>query len=615
MKKKILSLFMVMALACSMMVTSLAADAYSYAYVEIGAAEVDGTLEVGDTVKIPMYVQGLEEGQYASGFCFYYKAVGSLELVDLELGELEEDWFSGYNDVAGATYTLNGNTYDSVTSWSAVRGFFNAINGSYTSDPASSVSENGALLLYFVCEVTEEIGYSDATSGVEVTYVSMAGSSSTDILNSTDGTTNNDDTEAVSYPTDENGNTYYGLMTPDEPIDYTGMYTLVATASEETVVLDQTFTVEISVESTESFSFAEYMLSYDPALFTLVDADVNEVVSSTEDTYHDLYLDGSKEGTAGGTVIATYTFKAIAQDANNVTGSFTLDDDTAFVESYSTSVSGASIVVETTDDSVTIVYSDALSADAYADYTDAYGNAQKGVAIPADGELEIEYTGEAATVYVKTNDDDAIITYYVNGVKVDGEPELTEQGTYVVTYTVEKKGYETVSETVTLIINAPSFVWEYQEYVGGYNIVLVYSNVVFSTDEKDASYTYDGIQMYDVSEAGYLYNDTVEYGYVYALVVDGYDDDEVQIIPVKDSIIYSETEAPAVTYSENVNNDSEGVVDARDIVATQGVYNADSAYMTIAMMEVQLLADVNHSKDVTTADVNSVKSVYLGTDE
>lgn len=90
--------------------------------------------------------------------------------------------------------------------------------------------------------------------------------------------------------------------------------------------------------------------------------------------------------------------------------------------------------------------------------------------------------------------------------------------TYVIsaTYDTANANYNVTVEPGTLtILAATQEVEIIPDYVSGYSLVLVYT-------ESNATYTYNGQAMYDVTSAGYAPGESASYsGKVYALVVAG----------------------------------------------------------------------------------------------
>ena len=133
----------------------------------------------------------------------------------------------------------------------------------------------------------------------------------------------------------------------------------------------------------------------------------------------------------------------------------------------------------------------------------------------------------------------------------------------------------------------------------GYSLVLVYT-------DGNATFTYDGTAMYDVTTAGYKYkteeNETTSYAHVYALVVAG----KAEEAKVAAGI----TPVAGTLKCNDLDVNKSGSVDLRDAVAVVAVYNANETYMT-KYMSIVLEADVNHDKHVNATDFGMIKAEYL----
>ena len=203
------------------------------------------------------------------------------------------------------------------------------------------------------------------------------------------------------------------------------------------------------------------------------------------------------------------------------------------------------------------------------------------------GDADPAFTG---TVTGLVNESDlGTITYTRKAGETVGEYAITAK------YTANSN-YDVTVVTGTLTIKNPTYVVEITEdYVTGYSLVLVYTN-------DKATFTYDGNTMYNVTSAGYKYNNADEYSHVYALVVKGNasaDQVAAGTTPVTDTLNCSDLDV-----------NKSGSVDLRDAVAVVAVYNANETYMT-KYMAIVLEADVNHDKHVTSDDFSLIKAEYL----
>lgn len=226
------------------------------------------------------------------------------------------------------------------------------------------------------------------------------------------------------------------------------------------------------------------------------------------------------------------------------------------------------------------------------------------------GHNTITITKKAVTIKIEAaskfiGDADPVFGAAVEGLVVsDDLGKITlerEPGEAAGKYEISAKytanaNYDVTVTTNYLTISAPDFVVETVEgYVGDYSLVLVY------TDGK-ATFTYDGAAMYDVTSAGYKYNDVTAYGHVYALVVYGAANDE--------KVAAGTTPVVETLNCADLDVNKSGSVDLRDAVAVVAVYNANETYMT-NYMSIVLEADVNHSKHVDSDDFALIKAEYL----
>ena len=206
------------------------------------------------------------------------------------------------------------------------------------------------------------------------------------------------------------------------------------------------------------------------------------------------------------------------------------------------------------------------------------------------GDADPEFT--ATVTGLVNNTDLGTITY-------TREPGETA-GTYEIraNYT-ENANYDVTVTKANLTITAPEFVVEtVKEYVPGYSLVLVYT-------DGNATFTYDGTAMYDVTTAGYkckTEESETSYTHVYALVVEGEAD--------QTKIAAGTTPVVEKLKCNDLDVNKSGSVDLRDAVAVVAVYNANETYMT-NYVSIVLEADVNHDKHVDIKDFGAIKADYL----
>ena len=106
--KTVLRTLLVLALVLSLFcMSALAADAPSYAHLEVGTASAT-SLKTGDTVKIPVSLAGLKEDQYLSGISCNVAAMDSyLTVTGVEFAPSISGWSGGYNAKNGSVNMVN----------------------------------------------------------------------------------------------------------------------------------------------------------------------------------------------------------------------------------------------------------------------------------------------------------------------------------------------------------------------------------------------------------------------------------------------------------------------------------------------------------------------------
>lgn len=532
--RRFLGAAMTAALVLSLCVTAMAAQTTPpYAHLSVGEVKVS-KLEAGDTVKIPVSLAGLESGDYLSGFsCMIERANTYLEITGVEFSSATNGWSGGYN---------------------AQYGSVNKVNLTFAEHPEDTMHSDG-LLFTVVCKVLQDVPAGTST-GIVIGKVSMSMTSSV-FLNSSDG--KEPDPNAVVYPVDADGIPTGGVTVPEETT-----YTMTVAADKSEVTLDETVTVTVTVNG-GAFNTAEYDLTYNPAYFQRTSA-ISGYTTDTEGTIKDTYI-GSQS--AAGTVIRTYTFKALAQDAE-VTGQFALSK--AKVEATGAVTGDAGLCDVSAPAEVTIKLSDNLTVSA-PNVTVDYDGGEHGVTATAN-------KAGAAIKYMDAN----------GGYTLDESPKYSAVGHYPVKFQATLKGYNPATGEAAVTINEPAYKVETTEYVAGYKLVLVYTN-------SATRFTYDGNTMLDVTAARYSLNGTA-YNHVYAWIVKFADYD-------KPEIGYTAAAAQKVGYTVDVN--ASGKVDLRDVNTVVRVYNAEPAVMDDAsIMAILLRADVDHSKVVDAFDYGAI---------
>ena len=206
-------------------------------------------------------------------------------------------------------------------------------------------------------------------------------------------------------------------------------------------------------------------------------------------------------------------------------------------------------------------------------------------------------TGSNVLSYFNVNGSDAYytdgtalgtFTFLVKATAGEGIGSFTLSDTYVASdwsegYSEQPAEECGVSNASVNVLSAKTAQKETTEFVAGYSLVLVY------TDDGTELYAYDGVPMYDVTSAGYLYNDSSAYAHVYALVVQGSAD-------LSKAAVTAALLGGTVTYSPDV--DESGTVDQADAGAVQAVYNTSA----MEDMLIILRADINGDKTVDIFD-------------
>ena len=208
-------------------------------------------------------------------------------------------------------------------------------------------------------------------------------------------------------------------------------------------------------------------------------------------------------------------------------------------------------------------------------------------------------------------------------VREPGEAKKTYKVT--ASYT-PNRNYEVTVVDGRLDIGAPAYVVEVvdnallkggdvkADYVAGYRLVLVYTNV------DNAFFNYGGVNMFDVTASGYKYVDYdyttgtvpagVEYKHVYGLVVPSigvYEATEEYHKQYESRVGYSfdfVDKPEKVVYDNDINLTE--VLDVNDYSMTNGIYNV--IFNSSRFAKNFLKADVNHDKMVDSTDAGAVKT-------
>lgn len=437
---RLLSLVLAVVMALSLLsVAAFAAEVPAYAHLEIGTASG----QPGETVKIPVYMKGIKDGQKCRGFDTTVVLGENLTLEGAEWTDL----------VSGFDYKICNKSSGYLTA--------NDVMGS-----GFRITENGKL-----CDLLVKIA-DDATSvgTVSLTKVSISGDTAVDFLNSTDGKMSGRDQNAVVPPTDENGS-----AVPVISIKPTASFIMKVEADKTSVTAGEDVTVTIKVEGGD-FVGAAAKLAYDSSKFAIKTPDTSTGWSETSsDGYAYYNVAAGQSATLG-----TFVFTALAQ-ADEVTGSFTLSD-TYCEETWD---SGAS-----PDDA-----------------TPCANNGKVDVTIALKTNLDVTsenktvtYDGnEQAFNNVTCSVEDAVIAYGETEGTYDltTVPSKTDVGTYTLYYKVTALGYAPKTGSYTLTINPASIEYTATGFDGTYDganhtitvtVTKPANAVITYSDEENGTY-------------------------------------------------------------------------------------------------------------------------------
>ena len=507
------------------------------------------------------------------------------------------------------TYTCNGQTYNEVPSFTEIGEY----TVSYTVSAGSNYNDATGSYTFTIKDGTIEAsstGYNDVYDGdshsITVTVTKPEGTTTYY------RTSEDESTDAGQWSTTNPTFTDVGTYTVYWKVEKTG-YTTVT--GHDTVQIDKAtltgYSVTANPEATydgEAHASATVTL---PEGATITYTYGENEPSSTIPSFTDV-----------GSYTVSYTISA-GNNYNDATGSYTFKIKEGTLEATGTDYTGvydgqAHTITVTAPDGAAVTYSEtengAYSATAptltNVGSKTVYWKVEKAGYTTVAGSNTITITAKAVTITVNSKaktlgDADPVFSYTVDGVCATGDlGDITctrEPGETVGNYKIDASytanpNYTVTVVTGTLTIKNPTYVVEITEdYVTGYSLVLVYTN-------DKATFTYDGNTMYNVTSAGYKYNNADEYSHVYALVVKGNasaDQVAAGTTPVTDTLNCSDLDV-----------NKSGSVDLRDAVAVVAVYNANETYMT-KYKAIVLEADVNHDKHVTSDDFSLIKAEYL----
>ena len=437
---RLLSLVLAVVMALSLLsVAAFAAGVPDYAHLEIGTASG----QPGETVKIPIYIKGIKDGQRCRGFDTTVVLGENLTLKGSEWTDL----------VSGFGYKICNKDSGYLTATDIMNSGFR-------------ITQNGKL-----CDLLVKIA-DDVTSvgTVSLTKVSISGETAVDFLNSTDGTMATRDLDAVVTPTDENG-----APVPIISIKQAASFTMKVEADRPSVTAGEDVTVTVKVEGGD-FVGAAAKLAYDSSKFAIKTPDTGTGWSETSNGYAYYNVAADQSATLG-----TFVFTALAQ-AEEVTGSFTLSD-TYCEETWD---SGASADVATP-----------CANNGKVDVT---------IALKTDLDVTVEnktvtYDGNAhAFNNVTCSVEGATIAYGETEGTYDltTVPSKTDVGTYTLYYKVTAPGYAPKTGSYTLTINPASIEYTATGFDGTYDganhtitvtVTKPANAVITYSDEENGTYT------------------------------------------------------------------------------------------------------------------------------
>ena len=441
--KRITALLLVLAMTLSLMsVTAFAADTPAYAHLEIGTA----VGAPGDTVKVPVYLKGIKEGQKCRGFDTTVVLGENLTAAGVEWTDL----------VKGFGYQIYNKDSGYLTATDIMNSGFR-------------ITEDGK-----VCDLLVKIA-DDATSvgAVSLTKVSVSGDTAVDFLNSTDGTMATRDLNAVVTPVDAEGNSV-----PVISIKTAASFTMKVEADKTSVTAGEDVTITVKVEG-GSFVGAAAKLGYDSSKFEIKTADASTGWSAATSGNGYVYYNVAEGQKA---TLGTFVFTAKAQ-TEEVTGSFTLSDtycEEEWENGASTTVATPCTNIGKVD--VTIALKDNLDVTAENKTVTYNGNAH--------AFNEVTTTAADATIaYGETEG-----TYDLTAV-----PSYTNVGTYTLYYQVTAPGYAAKTGSYTLTIEPATIQYTATKYEGKYDGAKhtisvtvtepVNGAVITYCDEENGTYT------------------------------------------------------------------------------------------------------------------------------
>ena len=439
--KRITALLLVLAMTLSLMsVTAFAADTPAYAHLEIGTA----VGAPGDTVRVPVYLKGIKEGQKCRGFDTTVVLGENLTLMGAEWTDL----------VSGFGYKICNKDSSYLTATDIMNSGFR-------------ITEDGK-----VCDLLVKIA-DDATrvGAVSLTKVSVSGDTAVDFLNSTDGTMATRDLNAVVTPVDAEGN-----PVPVISIKTAASFTMKVEADKTSVTAGEDVTITVKVEG-GSFVGAAAKLGYDSSKFEIKTADTGTGWSTTSNGYAYYNVAAGQDATLG-----TFVFTAKAQ-TEEVTGSFTLSD-TYCEEEWENGAEKTPSTPCANNGKVDVTI--ALKTDLAVTAED------KNVTYDGSAQAFNEVTCAAKGAVIAYGETEG--TYDLTAV-----PSYTNVGTYTLYYQVTAPGYAAKTGSYTLTIEPATIQYTATKYEGKYDGAKhtisvtvtepVNGAVITYCDEENGTYT------------------------------------------------------------------------------------------------------------------------------
>ncbi len=552
--------------------------------IDLNGFTLTGNLivETGATVNIQNGTVICKDGSYDT-----IKSLGNLTLTDVNA--------DGERHIVRAkagTLTINGGTYKYTGSATGTRNVINI--GDYDNGQVVSVVEatiNGGTFIGPKGTSADSGAALTVQSGSSATvYGGTFSNGKNSTLAAQDGATltvfggffDQDPTVYVA----EN---YVVTSNADKTLySVNGLRTITLTPSAEEVETSTEFEVAVYIDTTDAKG-VKWVLDYNEEYFELVSlvTDYTKMQGTTNLAPEIIRETGVIDAS---NPVATYTFKSKNAAVNDSEFKLTAVSIKTEAEAWN-DLTVENIKIKNTD--VTVILRTLDNVAVKYDGADVTNNS-----------IDDDYDGDEHDFTVSTTTDGATITYTVNGTETTEAPEIKDAGTYVIEYSITKDGYTAVEGNVTITMGDPIYVVEVafgvdSDYVDGTKLVLVY------TDAENVTFDFDGVQMFDVTAAGYKYNNTESYEHVYALVVEALDGvTDIAGYEAKVSVDYKE-KATVISYEPNNDINLGGTVTWDDIMAAYSVIEK-SEYAFNNQMAGFIKADTNRDKKATSADVTPI---------